>query len=240
MNIVNSTLSGNLAINGAGGIHVIGGTVNIKNAIVANSIGGDCSVADPGILNALGVNFSTDGTCPGFTQVTAAQLNLGTLQDNGGPTKTHALLSGSVALDAVTDCTDLVGNLVTQDQRGMTRPIDENSDGIAQCDVGAYEATAFDICPQDDSTGKLLQINSTTGDYQFTNCSGFTLNGTASLIKKGSILTLQHYAADRRVLARIDTSVNKSTASIQTFSQGTTFTITDRNIANNTCACSVN
>jgi hypothetical protein len=100
-------------------------------------------------------------------------------------------------------------------------------------------SATFNICIQDDSTGNLLQINSTTGDYQFTNCSGFTLSGTGSLIKKGSIITLQHYAADRRVLARIDTSVNKGTASIQVFSQGTTFTITDRNTANNTCACVV-
>jgi 6-phosphogluconolactonase (cycloisomerase 2 family) len=99
--------------------------------------------------------------------------------------------------------------------------------------------STFDVCLQDDSNGNLLQINSTTGDYQFTNCSGFTLSGTGSLMKKGSVITLQHYAADRRVLARIDSSVNKGTASVQVFSQGTTFTITDRNTANNTCACAV-
>jgi hypothetical protein len=95
----------------------------------------------------------------------------------------------------------------------------------------------LDICIQDDNNGNLIRINSTSGDYQFTNCSGFTLSGTGSLIKKGSIVTLQHYAADRRILARIDTSVNKATASIQVFSQRTTFTITDRNTANNACAC---
>ena len=31
--------------------------------------------------------------------VTATQLKLGPLQGNGGPTATHALLSGSVAID---------------------------------------------------------------------------------------------------------------------------------------------
>ena len=105
--------------------------------------------------------------------------------------------------------------------------------------LARYEAPLFNICIQDDSNGDLFRFNSNTGDYQFTNCSGFTLSGTGSLIKKGSIITLQHYAADRRVLARIDTSVNKGTASIQVFSQGTTFTIMDRNTANNTCACAV-
>ena len=104
--------------------------------------------------------------------------------------------------------------------------------------MGAYEASLpFDICIQDESNGSIFKFNSTTGNYQFTNCSGFSLNGVGGLIQRGGIITLQHYASDRRVLARIDTSVNKGTASIQLFSPSTTFTITDRNTANNTCAC---
>lgn len=96
----------------------------------------------------------------------------------------------------------------------------------------------FDICVQDDSNGNPLQFNSTTGDYQFTKCgSDLMLGGTGSLTKRGSIITLQHYATDRRVLARIDGSVNRGTASIQLFSLGTTLTIADRNTINNTCAC---
>jgi hypothetical protein len=55
--------------------------------------------------------------------VTSAQLNLGPLQVNPpGSTATHALLAGSAAVDAVTDCADLDGNTVAQDQRGVTRP----------------------------------------------------------------------------------------------------------------------
>lgn len=96
---------------------------------------------------------------------------------------------------------------------------------------------AFDQCLQDDSTGSILQFDSITGDYLFSNCSGITLNGQGVLTKKGSIFTLQHNVADRRVLARVDSSVNKCTASIQLLSQGTTFTITDRNTRDNTCAC---
>jgi hypothetical protein len=111
---------------------------------------------------------------------------------------------------------------------------------VSRCDAGAYEAPAvvlFDLCIQDDSSGSIFKIKSTTGDYQFTNCSAFTLTGTGILNKKGGIITLQDYAADRRVLARSDSSVNKGTASIQVFGQGTTFTIVDRNTANNICAC---
>lgn len=263
LTVVNSTLSGNSAINANGGAlsNQNGGkanisfvtmsgnsassgggiynnpfdgpttTVNIKNSIVANSpSGGDCD--NRGRFNATGVNFTTNGTCPGFTQVTSAQLKLGSLANNGGPTPTHALLPGSVAIDAVTDCTDLNGNPITTDQRGVARP-----QGSA-CDVGAYEAApSFDLCIQDDSNGNILQINTTTGDYQFTNCAGLTIGGTGILTKRGSQITLQHNASDRRVMASIDSSTKRATASIQLFSQGRTFSITDRNITNSTCAC---
>jgi len=90
-------------------------------------------------------------------------------------------------------------------------------------DFGAVPAP-FDIRIQNDSNGTLLQFNSNTGEYQFTKCgSGLVLGGTDSLLKLGSIITLQHYGTDRRVLAKIDASVNKGTVSIRVFSQGTTF-----------------
>lgn len=131
-------------------------------------------------------------------------------------------------------------NLPAADLDGNLRIQDGNGDGIAVVDMGAYEAEGlppFDICIQDDIGGSILRINSITGDYQFTNCSGFSLSGTGGLVKRGGLVTLQHYAADRRVLARIDSSVSRATASVQLLSPSTTFTITDRNTANNTCAC---
>ena len=53
---------------------------------------------------------------------------LGSLADNGGPTRTHALLAGSPAIDAAStpDCP-------TTDQRGVLRP------QRAACDIGSYE-----------------------------------------------------------------------------------------------------
>jgi hypothetical protein len=132
LTVSNSTFSGNSATDTGGGI-TNGSWVNIKNSIIANSpSGGNCD--DSGTFIVAGVNFSDDITCPGFTQVTSAQLNLGALANNGGPTQTIALQSGSVAIDAATDCTDYAGNPVGTDQRGVTRP-----QGAA-CDVGAYEA----------------------------------------------------------------------------------------------------
>jgi CSLREA domain-containing protein len=147
--ITNSTLSGN-----GGGIENFGGSVrvafvtvtnntgsgiynsgafNIKNSIVANNTVAGRPVDCGGALNAFGVNFATDTTCAGFRQVTSAQLNLQPLADNGGPTPTHALGPGSVAIDAVSDCTDLNNTPVRTDQRGVARP-----QGV-RCDAGAFE-----------------------------------------------------------------------------------------------------
>src|SRR4029434_3974851 len=71
-----------------------------------------------------------------------ADPRLGPLQNNGGPTQTHALLSGSPAIDAgnPNGCRDQFGVLLTTDQRGLPRStLDGNRDGTARCDIGAVE-----------------------------------------------------------------------------------------------------
>ena len=63
-----------------------------------------------------------------------SDAGLGPLQNNGGPTETHALLPGSDAIDQIPtfDCVDAKGEPLTTDQRGFPR-----DDGM--CDVGAFE-----------------------------------------------------------------------------------------------------
>lgn len=70
---------------------------------------------------------------PGVGNINSDPL-LGLLTDNGGFTLTHALGAGSPAIDAgdPTSCP-------ATDQRGFFRPIDGNGDGLAICDMGAYE-----------------------------------------------------------------------------------------------------
>ena len=88
-----------------------------------------------------GNNIESPGNTCGFDQATdqvnvkAEQLNLGPLQDNGGPTQTHALGAGSVAIDPIpeAECVDADGEPLTTDQRGEPRP------GGTMCDVGAFE-----------------------------------------------------------------------------------------------------
>jgi hypothetical protein len=82
------------------------------------------------------VDFTQEFTATGdLTEVSVADAGLLTLGDNGGPTATHALTSGSVAANHVptADCTDLSGTTLATDQRGVARP-----QGSA-CESGAFE-----------------------------------------------------------------------------------------------------
>jgi uncharacterized repeat protein (TIGR01451 family) len=107
-------------------------TIRLMNTIIANSpMGGDC-FNNNGTVNDQGHNLVEDNSC-GFTG--GSDPKLGTLQDNGGATETHALLPSSPALDAG-DCS---GGSVTDDQRGVSRP-----QGLG-CDIGAYESDTFSL-----------------------------------------------------------------------------------------------
>ena len=96
-------------------------TGRCEGDVVNNVTSGGYNVESPG--NTCG--FDPDGT----DLVDVPDPMIGPLQDNGGPTETHALLPGSPALDQipVVDCE------VSDDQRGVARP-----QGPA-CDVGAFE-----------------------------------------------------------------------------------------------------
>ena len=155
--IVNSTISGNGgngiwacgATRTTPAITMLNSTVsgNAENAIlletqscfglfdISNSIiDGDCMIEE--LTATSSHNIESPGDTCGFdpdgtdqVNITKEQLNLGELADNGGPTMTHALLPGSVAIDVIP--ADMCE--VDEDQRGVERP-----QGDA-CDVGAVE-----------------------------------------------------------------------------------------------------
>jgi hypothetical protein len=105
------------------------GAATLQNSIVANNSGANCLG-----VTSKGYNLSRDGSCDfsGPGDLNNTNPILGPLQDNGGPTKTMALLSGSPAVDAG----DPSGCKVRTDQRGEPRPDPEDTGG---CDIGAYE-----------------------------------------------------------------------------------------------------
>jgi hypothetical protein len=153
--ISNSTLSDNTATGGAGhgaGINAVSGTtLTLSSTIVAdehpdaagdingspqagsdnNLIGNDNGLTGGTIVN--GVNGNQVGTA-------GLPINplLGPLQDNGGPTDTHALLFGSPAVDAGINPLSLGA-----DQRNLPRTVDlasvQNVGGSDGTDIGAFE-----------------------------------------------------------------------------------------------------
>lgn len=128
--VTNSTLSGNIG----GGIYNGPDTAfRYKNTIIARSTNGaDCD--SNGILHVDSThNLVMDGSCFIATNLSGDPM-LGPLADNGGPTLTHALLLGSPAIDS--------GNNAVcpgEDQRGLNRPYDWKGNGVAVCDIGAFE-----------------------------------------------------------------------------------------------------
>lgn len=150
-NFFNSTISYNSAPLSGGGIRLgdsITGLVKLSNSILGQNVNvdsPDCVVDNPGamvsvVTNGASLIGSTDG-CPVVTlsgDIVNIGPSLGPLQDNGGPTKTHALLPDSPAINAgdPNGCKDYLDQVLTTDQRGYSRP---GYDGDVRCDIGAYE-----------------------------------------------------------------------------------------------------
>jgi predicted outer membrane repeat protein len=142
--LTNVTFMENEAVSG-GALYIHNkdaGNPTLINAIMAYSSGGDCVETNSGSLTAAsGNNLIMDSahTC-GMTDGTNGNIigpnpNLGPLQDNGGKTQTHALLTDSLAIDAGNNAA-----CPATDQRGLLRPWDGNGSGGNACDIGAYEA----------------------------------------------------------------------------------------------------
>ncbi len=139
--IINSTITNNEATVGLGEGLYGGLSVELGNTIIAGNIdsnepgSSDCVGADLISLggNIMGVLGCAIGVNPNPTDRYGFPENpldpvLGPLQDNGGPTHTHALLDGSPAINM-----GLNENCPTSDQRGVVRPIG------GTCDIGAFE-----------------------------------------------------------------------------------------------------
>jgi cysteine-rich repeat protein/predicted outer membrane repeat protein len=164
LNLHNVTITDNTANSDDSGTDIGGGlsivdiaseTINIENSIIAGNrlgtAGDECYKGTGSTINSGGYNIigAASATCdPSLGAAgdslgvdVATVLNPTTLADNGGPTKTHALIADSPAIDAGTPvvdggCQDDTGTALTDDQRGFDRPVN------GRCDIGAYESGA--------------------------------------------------------------------------------------------------
>ena len=112
----------------------------MTNSIVSGNQWYACELSASGgqvAFTSGGYNVLQDQSCtPAATDQVAANAGLGSLADNGGPTRTIELLTGSAAIDAIPAGTNGCGTTITTDQRGYVRPAG------AACDTGAFESGA--------------------------------------------------------------------------------------------------
>jgi CSLREA domain-containing protein len=121
---------------GGGGIFNFGGTINLKNTIIAGNHDNtseplfkspDCDEEPGAALTSGGNNLIGDPSDCNFVASGGDKISvnplLGPLADNGGSTLTHALLSGSPAINGAGP------GAAATDQRGVPR----------SSDIGAYE-----------------------------------------------------------------------------------------------------
>lgn len=231
VNVIHSTLTENQVPMGIGGA-ISGTNITVDNSIVAGNSdngtapdiyqGGTLTVSHSLIGDNKGTSVPDDydgdanGNFVGNSAVAGVITpQLGPLQDNGGPTFTHALLPGSVALDSGSNAlaedpgddglpgtNDANEVALTTDQRGVG--FNRMQGGIV--DMGAFEYvnrpptgialsanSVAENAPNGTLVGGLTAIDPDTGEtFTFTltdDATGrFKIEGTDIVVADGSLL----------------------------------------------------
>ena len=188
--ISNSTISNNTAsasggsndMGRGGGIYNNSGNAMVRNVIMAGNSVSAATTQGPdafGAINTLGNNLlGKDDGSSGFVQGSNGDLvgtiadplnaQLGQLANNGGPTLTHALLTGSPAINAGNNC--VLTNTCLPITLGFNLTTDQRGTGFnrrigSTVDIGAVEYPL---------------ISSAGGPYTISEGDSLTLNGSAN------------------------------------------------------------
>jgi|RhiMetdeSRZDD1v2_1073273.scaffolds.fasta_scaffold178291_2 hypothetical protein len=223
--IFNSTISGNIANSRGGGVfngppfycyYFFGcGTLKLNNSVIVgnqaaaapeieNQGGRGVGIVTPNNFNLFGAsgNAGVHGFAPGPTDIVPSvplANILGPLQNNGGPTQTHALVDGSPALDAGDPggCRNSQGALLSTDQRGFARHVDSNNDGSARCDIGAFEAKELFVVAAVLPNSRSVQVGSPATAFATIINAGLALaTGCTISLMTGIPATLTYQTTD--------------------------------------------
>ena len=164
LNLNNVTVTGNSSTNAGGGLLNNGAIVNLNRSIIAGNTApsytgselvhysGTTQANNYNVFGHSGLSNTTAfayGFTPGANDFNAttngtptalASILDTTLTNNGGSTQTHALVSGSPAIDFGPSAACTAAPISGVDQRGASRNVDGNSSASSnECDSGAYE-----------------------------------------------------------------------------------------------------
>lgn len=168
VSLTNSTVAFNTSTVGADGVHAFQSEVGnpteltMVNSIIAQAGAGELACNGPAVNgdNNIVANPAGDGAgCGtaillGGTGTTITALNLGALAFNGGPTQTHALGTGSAAIDTGLNAVCDFAPVSSLDQRGVARPV------ASDCDVGAFELAGLDLGDAPDADPQVIPTQS--------------------------------------------------------------------------------
>jgi hypothetical protein len=229
--------------------------------IYSTYLGGSDGEAGSGIAIDSGGNAYVVGSTGStdFPTVAALQPSLGGVSGDAFVTKLNATgtafdystyLGGSIPPDNVQGPD--IGNAIAVDSSGNAYVTGETFSTTFPTTPGAFQVTLngeqsdafvskisiFDICLQDDVNGNLLEFNSTTGEYRFSNCrKKFTLTGRGTVSTKLCKVELKANAPGHSITALANTCVRNGSATVQVSAQRQTYTVNDKNTANNSCSC---
>jgi hypothetical protein len=148
VSIENSTIAANTNTNPAGAANLLRSSpadLQLRSTIVSGPLGGAANCV--GSITSEGYNLSSDASCnlSAPTDQPSASPQLGSLANNGGPTRTMKPATTSPVIDKGD-----AGALIS-DQRGRTRPfglvVIPNATGGDGADVGALELQASEFPP---------------------------------------------------------------------------------------------
>ena len=186
--IRNTTITGN----SGGGLVAYRGGVVLRNSIIGNNTNDgsspprtNCVMLEGASMTFIGLNLSSDASCGTDPAMLIADPKLGPLANNGGPTRTHALLLGSPAINAGSLCTETI------DQRYVTR------DKGLSCDLGAFEFESF--APLGLTVGPNVAAHPKTG--------AVTVSGTVTCAVPTSVALNVALSQTQKVTGRFSTIV---------------------------------
>ena len=193
MTVTNSTVADNSSLLGGGILN--GELLTLNNSIIANNtgFGGEKSDCEPdrgrGTVTAafslIEANLCDLGD--GIGNITGQDPNLGSLQNNGGPTLIHALLIPSPAIEAGSNALAVDGNGVTltTDQRG----VGYRRLAGTTVDMGAFEQP----CAFPDSVGDEAVLNDVIACFNAITVPGsYTITLTADIGLTGDTTTIDN------------------------------------------------